>query len=98
MSNSSDFDEQVIEHPITSELDLHTFKPNEIGELIPEYFYQCRERDIFEVRIVHGKGTGALRRGVIALLEKSPDVISFRSGDETEGSWGATIVKLKPLS
>ena len=87
--------EEPIEHPITSELDLHTFRPNEIGELLPEYFHECRERGIFEVRVIHGKGTGALRRGVIAVLEKSEDVISFRGGDETEGSWGATGVKLR---
>ncbi|NNE93216.1 MAG: Smr/MutS family protein [Verrucomicrobiales bacterium] len=86
-----------VEHPITGELDLHTFRPDEIGELLPEYFRECRERGLLQVRVVHGKGTGTLRRGVVALLEKSDDVISFRSGDETEGSWGATFVNLKPI-
>ena len=92
---SEDADDPV-EHPITSELDLHTFRPNEIGDLLPEYFRECRKQDILEIRVIHGKGTGALRRGVLAILEKSGDVVSFRNGDETEGSWGATIVKLKP--
>jgi dsDNA-specific endonuclease/ATPase MutS2 len=47
------------------------------------------------VRVIHGKGTGTLRATVHALLQRSPLVASFRSGDEHSGSWGATIVTLK---
>ena len=46
------------------------------------------------VRIIHGKGTGTLRTTVHALLQRSPLVHSFRLGDETSGSWGATLVTL----
>ncbi len=81
--------------PITGELDLHTFRPQDIGELIPAYFSECLARGIREVRIVHGKGTGTLRATVHAALQRSPQVQSYRQGNETSGSWGATLVTLK---
>lgn len=88
-------EEEPVEVPITSELDLHCFRPNEIGSLLPEYFRECRRRGFHEVRIIHGKGSGALREGVHRLLERLPEVQSFRLGDESSGSWGATRVCLK---
>lgn len=81
--------------PITGELDLHTFRPADLGELIPAYLEECAARGIREVRIVHGKGTGTLRTTVHALLRRSPLVVSFRSGNEATGSWGATLVTLR---
>ena len=81
--------------PITGELDLHTFRPSDLGELIPAYLAECAARDIREVRIIHGKGTGTLRATVHALLRRSPLVHSFRQGDESSGSWGATLVRLE---
>jgi dsDNA-specific endonuclease/ATPase MutS2 len=87
--------EPAVPLPITGELDLHTFRPADLGELIPAYLGECATRGIREVRIVHGKGTGTLRTTVHALLRRSPLVASFRSGDETSGSWGATIVTLR---
>lgn len=88
-------DDAPIELPITGELDLHTFRPSDLGELIPAYLSECASRGIREVRIIHGKGTGTLRTTVQALLRRSPLVASFRSGDETSGSWGATLVTLR---
>jgi DNA-nicking Smr family endonuclease len=82
--------------PITGELDLHTFQPSDLGELIPAYLEACAARGIHEVRVIHGKGIGTLRTTVHALLQRSPRVASFRLGDETSGSWGATLVKLRP--
>ena len=89
-------EDEVVEHPITAELDLHTFRPNEIGSLIPEYFRECRRRGLLEVCIVHGKGTGTLREGIHRLLDRLPEVVRYRSGDETSGGWGATQVTLEP--
>ena len=87
-----------VEVPITEELDLHTFRPNEIGELLPAYFDECRKIGLLRVRVIHGKGTGTLREGVHRLLDKlTPEVVvSYRLGDETSGSWGATWVTLRP--
>ena len=87
--------EAPVHLPITGELDLHTFRPEDLGQLIPAYLAECAQRGIHEVRVVHGKGIGTLRTTVQALLRRSPLVASFRSGDETSGSWGATLVTLR---
>ena len=63
---------------------------------VTEYLAACREKGILQVRIIHGKGIGHLRRGVHALLERHPDVISFALGGEGLGGWGATVVNLAP--
>jgi DNA-nicking Smr family endonuclease len=86
-----------IELPIDGVLDLHTFHPREVKELIPAYLAACRERGILEVRLVHGKGTGALRETVHSLLRKIPEVVSFRLAGEEAGGWGATLVILRPF-
>ena len=86
---------EVQEYPIDGILDLHAFKPNEINSLIPEYITECINRNIIEIRIIHGKGKGVLRRGVHAILERDPRVISFEMAKD-RSSWGATIVQLTP--
>jgi len=88
--------QEPIDLPIDGVLDLHTFLPREIGQLLPAYLEECRRRKILQVRIIHGKGTGTLRRTVAAQLGRLPFVRGYRLGDETSGSWGATIVDLAP--
>ena len=87
---------EPVEIPIDGVLDLHTFRPAEVGELLPEYIRLCQEKGILDLRIVHGKGTGVLCRHVHAILGRLPAVAGFRLGDETSGGWGATLVALKP--
>ncbi len=82
--------------PITDELDLHTFRPGEVSDLLQDYFEACIEKGIPAVRVIHGKGIGALRRGVHAFLEKSPLVRAFRAAPPEAGGWGATMVELNP--
>ena len=84
-----------VELPISGELDLHTFRPRDVGSLIPEYLAACREKGIHRVRIVHGKGTGQLRQTVRTLLSRCPDVAGWEPAGELEGGWGATIVWVK---
>ncbi len=86
-----------VEQPIDGTLDLHTFRPDEVKDLVPEYLAECRERGIFQVRIIHGKGVGTLRETVHGVLKQLPFVASFRLADEKAGGWGATIVVLKPV-
>jgi hypothetical protein len=85
---------EVVELEIGDELDLHLFRPDEVAELVPDYLAEAAARGFREVRIIHGKGRGTLRRIVHAALERSPLVESF--GASERGSWGATLVKLKP--
>lgn len=87
-------EDDPIEMPIDGTLDLHTFRPQEIGELLDAYFDACLERGITQVRVVHGKGTGTLRRTVEHHLQKDPRVQSWAAGGFGGGSWGATLVTL----
>jgi dsDNA-specific endonuclease/ATPase MutS2 len=89
------FGAEPVEMPIDGVLDLHTFQPQDVKDLVPEYLEACRAAGILRVRIVHGKGTGALLQTVHAILARISDVESFALADSFEGGWGATIVKLK---
>lgn len=86
---------EPIRVPITGELDLHTFRPEETASLVEEYLAESRKVGLRRVRVVHGKGTGALRETVHACLRRSAHVVGFALGDETSGGWGATVVTLK---
>ncbi len=85
-----------MEVPIDGTLDLHAFQPGDVRELVPEWLEACRALGILDVRIVHGKGTGSLRRTVEEILSRSPAVLTFRTADESAGGWGATLATLRP--
>ena len=55
---------EPVEYPITDVLDLHTFLPREVPDLLGEYFRACIERNILEVRIIHGKGPAGPKKRV----------------------------------
>jgi len=82
---------EPVELPIEDSIDLHTFQPGEIADLVKEYLHQALLRGYREVRIIHGRGIGVQRRIVHSLLEKHSQVATFY--DETDR--GSTLVKLK---
>lgn len=88
-------EDDPIDFEINGELDLHTFRPSDVGELVPDYIGLCLEKDIRRIRIIHGKGIGTLRETVHALLRKDTRVSRFQLADQTEGGWGATIAWLE---
>lgn len=81
--------------PLDGTLDLHAFPPSEVGALVPEWIEASHAAGLRALRIVHGKGTGALRRSVEAILARHPRVASFRAAQEDGGGWGATLVELR---
>ena len=89
-------DDPVTEAILTDELDLHTFQPRECASLVNEYLRAARAEGFRHVRIIHGKGTGTLRRIVHAVLERHEAVERFRLADASGGGWGATLVELRP--
>lgn len=95
-SNGNDyFSPDPVEIPIEREIDLHTFHPRDVKEVVKEYLYQCQLRGYTEIRIIHGKGQQVLRRIVHSELEKNPSVDSYTGASPDRGGHGATIVKLR---
>lgn len=78
MSNSG-----AMEYPIEGTLDLHTFRPEDVKDLVPDYIEECRSRGILRVKIVHGKGTGVLQRIVHSILDGLPEVVDYSCGGNT---------------
>jgi len=85
-----------VEAALTSELDLHTFQPRECADVVGEYLRAAQEAGLQTVRIVHGKGTGTLRRIVHGVLDRHPAVRAYKLAEGHRGGWGATIVELHP--
>jgi DNA-nicking Smr family endonuclease len=82
---------EPVELPIEDSIDLHSFQPGEIADLVKEYLHQALLRGYREVRIIHGRGIGVQRRIVHSLLEKHPRVIAFYD----EADRGSTTVMLR---
>ncbi len=87
---------EPIRIPIEDVLDLHTFRPQDIADLLQNYFDECLKAGIFAVRVIHGKGKGIQKRQVHRILQKNPQVKSFKDAPPEGGGWGATLVELKP--
>lgn len=90
----SDQNNEPVHIPIDGILDLHTYNPSDLGTLIDEYIHACLEKEIYHLKIIHGKGTGALRRSVHHLLERNKHVESYKLAGG-KSSWGATTAVLR---
>ena len=90
----SPFEEPVV-LPVEDSIDLHAFSPREIPSVVEEYLEQCGRAGIYEARLIHGRGRGVQRRVVRSILEKHPQVISFKDAPPESGGWGSTVVVLR---
>lgn len=88
-------DDDAVELEITDVLDLHTFAPREVPDLVRDYLDAAYERGFRQLRIIHGRGKGVQRRTVRTLLERDPRVVELRDAPGEGGGWGATILTMK---
>lgn len=93
MPSQDDFpDGEPVELPITDVLDLHSFPPREVADVVRSYLDEAFEMGLLHVRIIHGRGVGVQRRTVRTVLERDPRVAVFEDAAATAGGWGATSV------
>lgn len=90
-----DFIPEIAELPITDVLDLHSFRPSEVPDLVRDYLDAAYDKGLRQLRIIHGKGIGVQRQTVRTLLERDPRVEAFGDAPLEAGSWGATWVRLR---
>lgn len=90
----SGWDEQV-ELPITDVLDLHSFRPSEVPDVVRDWLDAAYERGFRSLRIIHGKGIGMQRQTVRTILGRDPRVEAFGDAALDAGSWGATWVRMR---
>lgn len=83
--------------PIDGVLDLHTFALGELKSLMIEYIDACLDSNIYDLRLIHGKGSGVMRARVRSLLKMDPRVQAFEDAPADAGGWGATLVTLKRM-
>jgi dsDNA-specific endonuclease/ATPase MutS2 len=87
-------DIEVIILPIEDSIDLHTFHPVDIPDVVKEYINECISLGYKEVRIIHGKGKGHQRAIVQNILKTNPYVKDFKDAPYDRGGFGATVVYL----
>jgi dsDNA-specific endonuclease/ATPase MutS2 len=79
---------------ITDVFDLHSIPPRDVKRVVVEYLAQAHQSGFTRVRIIHGKGIGAQRQLVRAILADTPFVQHFADAPPEAGGWGATVVQL----
>jgi DNA mismatch repair protein MutS2 len=80
--------------PIESQLDLRGFTTEDARQRLDQYLNDAYMEGLQTVRVVHGKGTGAVRQAVRELLTDHPLVRSHEAADQRDGGEGATVVRI----
>jgi DNA-nicking Smr family endonuclease len=90
-----DSDDTAVRVPLTGELDLHPFAPQDIPSVVEEYVRACHEGGVRYLRLAHGRGRGVQRAVVRRVLAGLPEVCRFEDAPPGAGGWGATVVELR---
>lgn len=86
-------DADAVRVPIEDAIDLHAFAPRDVASVVEEYLVAAAAAGLTEVRLIHGRGTGAQRADIQRRLRANPLV--DRYWDAPESHLGATIVRLR---
>ncbi len=93
-STSSKLPSSFKSKTISSQINVIGYNVEEAIFVIDKYLDDCYISKLSTIRIVHGKGTGILRKGIHDFLDKNPHVKSYRLGTFGEGEMGVTVVEL----
>jgi DNA mismatch repair protein MutS2 len=80
---------------VEREIDVRGLSAEDGIDRVERYIDRASIAGVGEVRIIHGKGTGTLKRVIEEFLRACPLVESYRIGEPREGGWGATIVRMR---
>ena len=84
-----------VEIPVEDSIDLHSFPPRDVPDVVDAYLEVAVEKGFTEVRLIHGRGIGVQRDRVQKLLARHPLVSGFHDAPADRGGWGATVAYLK---
>ena len=82
--------------PIEDSFDLHSFAPRDVLPALEDYLDEARRAGFEEVRVIHGKGTGARRAEIRRWLAGRPGISDFFDAPPGRGGTGATVVVFGP--
>jgi hypothetical protein len=85
----------TIEIPVEDSIDLHSFPPRDVPDVVDAYLEVAVERGFTEVRLIHGRGIGVQRDRIQKLLARHPLISGFHDAPPDRGGWGATIAYIK---
>jgi len=81
--------------PVRTEVDLRGFRVDEVARELFHAMDEAILNELPKLRIIHGKGTGAVRTKVTEILETDGRVAVFRLGGRTEGGAGVTVASFR---
>jgi len=86
---------EPVELPITDVFDLHSVPAKDVQGVVEEYLAEAHRLGYKALRIIHGRGIGAQREMVRAILARTSFVECYGDAPAGAGGWGATLVTLR---
>lgn len=86
---------EIVAIPLEEQIDLHGYRPSDVAEIVRDYLDDAWAAGFNEVRLVHGRGIGALRELVRTLLSRDGRVESFGDAPAERGGQGATLARFR---